>query len=295
MNPAPHSVAESVVAFKADDGFPLEGTLYSGQGNGPLVLISSAAAVPRRLYAGFARKIVAAGARASLTYDYRGTAGSARPAGWKARINMKDWAVRDFVAAAGKLDEAAPGHPMAGVGQSYGGQALGLSGIAHRFERYAMVASMSGYHGDLADRSVWYRMNLVGLPVSLACRDMPRWLGIGEPIATSTFRDWARWCRMKNYFFDDPNVPETARFKDVALPLLAFGMTDDPWGTPAAVHGLMRHYTNATVETRWLSPQDGGGPIGHLGFFRAHFAETLWPPLADWLLDGRPVSIGTCG
>ncbi|MGO4843156.1 hypothetical protein AB4144_63875, partial [Rhizobiaceae sp. 2RAB30] len=90
---------------------------------------------------------------------------------------------------------------------------------------------------------------------------------VGEPIPGSVFRDWARWCRMPDYFFDDPSVPETARYRDVHTPILAIGLTDDPWGTKRAVRALMRHYVNAPVEERWLSPQDGGGQkIGHLGF-----------------------------
>jgi predicted alpha/beta hydrolase len=58
----------------------------------------------------------------------------------------------------------------------------------------------------------------------------------------------------------------------------------------------MRHYENAPVELRWLSPEDGRGQkIGHLGFFRSRFAPTLWPPLIAWLLDGTPMTIGRKG
>lgn len=282
------------IAIAGPDGFSLAGTLFEGGGNGPLVLISSATAVPRGLYAAFAQAAVGAGARAALVYDYRGTGGSVRPRGWKRRIAMKDWALLDLPAAAAALDAVAPGHAMVGAGQSFGGQALGLCGIADRFTRYGMVATMSGYVGGLDDRSVAMRMNAIGVPVSLAFRDTPRWLGIGEPIPGSVFRDWARWCRMPNYFFDDASLPETARYSAVRTPILALGLTDDRWGTRRAVAALMRRYENAPVEERWLSPQDAGGmPIGHLGFFRSRFAETLWPQFIGWLLDGTPVSIGS--
>ncbi|BCH24653.1 alpha/beta hydrolase [Mesorhizobium sp. L-8-3] len=282
------------ISFLADDGFALKGTLFEGSGTRPLVLISSATAVPRGLYAGFAEAVVRAGARAALIYDYRGTGGSSRPAGWKKRIGMKDWALLDLPAAARALDAVSPDHPMVGVGQSYGGQALGLSGIPGRFLRYGMVATMSGYWRGLDDRLAGPRMFLVGVPASLLFRDMPRRLGVGEPIPGSVFRDWARWCRMPDYFFDDPSLPETARYRDVRTPILAIGLTDDPWGTRRAVRALMRHYENAHVEERWLSPSDGGGQkIGHLGFFRSRFAETLWPQFAAWLLDGTPMTIGT--
>lgn len=288
--------ASAEIRFVAADGFPIAGTLYQGDGDGPLLLISSATAVPRGLYAGFAAAAVAAGARAALVYDYRGTGGSARPKGWRSRIGMKDWAVLDLPAAAYALDAAEPGHRMVGLGQSFGGQALGLSGIADRFERYAMVATMSGHFGGLDDRNARRRMLGIGVPVSLACRQMPRWLGLGEPIPGTVFRDWARWCRMENYFFDDPSVTETERFKAVRTPILSLGMTDDAWGTRRAVAALMKHYTDADIEQRWISPADAGGEkIGHLGFFRSRFSKTLWPGLIGWLVEGEKMAIGTRG
>ena len=279
--------------FDTADGFPIGATLFKGTGSGPLVLISSATAVPQQLYHRFARLLITSGASAVLCYDYRGTGQSPRPPGWRARIDYKDWALKDFPAAAAALDAVAPGHPMVGLGQSHGGHALGLSGCADRFDRYAMVATMSGAVRLLDDRWVWARMNLLGVPVSLMFRDMPRWLGIGEPIPSSCFRDWARWCRMENYFFDDASLPETARYGDVRTPILAIGLTDDPWATPRAMDHFLARHPQAEIEQRWIGPDEAdGNAIGHLGYFRSRFAQTLWPPLARWLIDGAPMDIG---
>lgn len=287
--------AGKAVRFPAADGFPLGGTLFEGDGDGPLVLVSSATAVPQRLYAGFAGALVTAGARAVLTYDYRGTGASPRPHGWSRRIDYKHWALQDFPAAFDALQAAAPGHPVVGVGQSYGGHALGLSGVSDRFSRYAMVASMTASFRLLDDRLAWARMNLVGVPVSLLFRDTPRWLGIGEPIPSSCFRDWARWCRMKNYFFDDPGLPETARFAQVRTPILAIGLTDDAWATRRAMADFLARHAGAPVEHRRVSPAEAGGAVGHLGFFRSRFSRTLWPPLVGWLLAGGAVTLGEPG
>ncbi len=292
LMPSAGSAISRQVFFASEDGFPLSGTLFEGTGDGPLLLISSATAVPRGLYAGFAAAAVAAGARSALIYDYRGTGGSRPPAGWRKRIGMRDWALLDFPAAVAALDAVASNHPMVGVGQSFGGQALGLSGAARRFERYAMVATMSGYFGGLDDPKAKRLMLGVGVPVSLAFGHTPRWLGIGEPIPGTVFREWARWCSMPNYFFDDPTLTETSRYADVRLPILALGLADDVWGTPRAVASLMRRYSSAAIEERWISPSDAGGPVGHLGYFRSRFAATLWPDLIGWLVDSTPAVVG---
>ena len=70
-----NDVCRREVTFVAADGFALGGTLFEGAGGGPLVLISSATGVPRGYYAAFASALCNAGARAALTYDYRGLPG----------------------------------------------------------------------------------------------------------------------------------------------------------------------------------------------------------------------------
>ena len=78
----------------------------------------------------------------------------------------------------------------------------------------------------------------------------------------------------------------------MSQPILAIGLTDDPWATPRAVDHFIARHTNAPVEQRWISPQEAGGRVGHLGFFRSRFAETLWPPLIRWLLQGEEMTLG---
>ncbi|QDZ01956.1 alpha/beta fold hydrolase [Nitratireductor mangrovi] len=277
------------VSFDASDGFPLRGTLATGPGQGPLVLISAATGVPSGYYAKFARALVEAGAGAVLAYDYRGMPGSPKPPGWRGALRMKDWGLKDMPAALAALESHAPGRPVVGVGQSFGGQALGICGVADRFERYAMVAALSGYWRNMQNPlKVFLAMNALGLPVTtLAGRTLP-FMGLGEAIPATIYRDWARWCRSPDYFMSDPGLPETDRFEAVTTPILAVRHPDDPWGTEKAVEALLGFYRNAPIERLALGPQDAGGePVGHLGFFRSRFAETLWPPVIDWLLRGE--------
>ncbi|MDI6838612.1 MAG: hypothetical protein QMD99_23220 [Rhizobiaceae bacterium] len=276
------------ITFEAADGFPLKGTLFAGTGEGPLALISSAAAVPRGFYSRFATYLVQdRGFRAVLTYDYRGVAASKVPSGWKRPPLMADWAEKDMPAAVDALDALALGHPMVGVGQSFGGQALGLSGRHRRFLRYLMVAVMSG-HWRYTDvpLKVFTAMNLIGVPLAMITGRVPGWIGLGETLPGSVFRQWARWGRNPEYFFADLSLDAARRYGEVETPILALGLTDDPWGTPRAQQAILKHYVRAPQQTAWISPASRDTPIGHLGFFRSAHRERLWKPTADWLEVG---------
>lgn len=132
------------------DGYVLPATLFESNaglpGDGPLILISSATAVPRRFYRRFAQYLADNGARAVMTYDYRGMNGAMT---WSQAHNarMSDWAIADFPAAVDALCCRFPEHQLSGLGHSFGGQALGLSGTAERFLRYMTLAAGSGYAG----------------------------------------------------------------------------------------------------------------------------------------------------
>lgn len=282
------ALAEPVV-FCAGDSFPLRGDLFSGDGDGPAALVSAATGAPRTFYNSFAAWLVNSGASHALTYDYRGMPGSPKPSDWQTRINLKDWALQDFPAAVKYLTSRANGKPLVGIGQSFGGQALGLSGVANEFDRYAFVATTSGYFGNLSRpiRS-FVMMNFVGVPITRLLGRTAKWMGLGPGIPASVFSDWARWCRMRDYFFDDVHLPQTSRFSQVDLPILSIGMKDDEIGTPRAIAEFIKHYDNAVISEHWFGPEDNEGrAIGHLGFFRSHNKNTLWPMAAEWLLEGR--------
>lgn len=280
-----HVMEKSEIQFETTDHFPLHGTLMRGSGNGPMALISSAAAVPRGFYARFAEHLVSHhGFRAALIYDYRGVAGSQAPRHWKRPLLMRDWAHFDMPAALHRLELEAPDHPLVGIGQSFGGQVLALGGRSKRFSRYLMVATMTGYWGNTKPRfRVFSQMNLVGVPLATLLGKVPGQIGLGQTLPGTIFREWARGGRHREYFFADPTMDAARRFAEVETPILAIGLTDDPWGTPKAQQALLKYYNRAPTEIRWISPEEAGGRVGHLGFFRSAFKDTLWQPAIDWL------------
>ncbi|WP_442868406.1 alpha/beta fold hydrolase [Bradyrhizobium sp. CCBAU 51627] len=149
------------ISFPATDGYALAGTLFLPRGaKRHAVLINSATAVPRKIYRGFASYLAHRGC-AVLTYDYRGIGGSRRPAivgynrpkslvGFKA--SMADWAAQDVTAAVRWMRERYGTLPLAYVGHSYGGQALGLIENNSEISRAAFIASQALASDDVAGK-----------------------------------------------------------------------------------------------------------------------------------------------
>jgi len=70
----------------------------------------------------------------------------------------------------------------------------------------------------------------------------------------------------------------------VRAPVRAYAISDDPFAPLAAVAALRALYPNARWETRELAPRElGVKSIGHFGFFRERFRDSLWRESADWL------------
>ncbi|MET4343755.1 putative alpha/beta hydrolase [Bradyrhizobium sp. RT9a] len=152
MDAARDDVFIDEISFPATDGYPLAGTLFLPRGTKRhAVLINSATAVPRKIYRGFASYLAHRGC-AVLTYDYRGIGDSRQPAmvgynqpkslvGFKA--SMSGWAAQDVTAAVRWMRERYTTLPLAYVGHSFGGQALGLIDNNSDISRAAFVASQA--------------------------------------------------------------------------------------------------------------------------------------------------------
>ncbi|MEE9313706.1 MAG: alpha/beta fold hydrolase [Rhizobiaceae bacterium] len=292
MNDEPDkpTVNERDVTIAAPKNWDLAATVFSHpapQQEAPVVMISAAAGVPRWYYANFARYLVEQGAAAVLTYDYRGMCDSSgERSRWK-ELRMFHWAQYDFPACTNWLLEEYPNNPLVGMGHSYGGQALGLSGASQFFERYATVATMSGYWRDLdTPYQVWFLTQVMGRIASRTLGYVPKIISPGEPYPGKIMLDWADWIAQDDYWFSRKDVPGLENFEKVTLPYLSIRVTDDPWGNEKAIGEFMKHYTNADLRHALAVPGESG-KIGHLGFFSRRHKESHWDLAADFLLDGQ--------
>ncbi len=277
------------IHFDADDGYTLAGTLYAPEKPDAAVLISGGVAIPQKFYRHIAKYLVVRNL-AALTYDYRGIGESAPGNLRNFHAPMQIWGTHDQPAAIKWLIANFPGLPMLHLAHSFGGQALGMTDLSQSFEKSAMIASQAGYWRDFKfpeGYRIYLAMNVLA-PISAAIKGyLPGNLsGFGEDLAWSTFKQWANWCRQKNYLFDDPLV-DTSHYGKFAKPILAIGLSDDSWAPPATIDALVGNYTSAKIVRRQYSPQEiGVEKIGHFGFFRTEHKDTMWEETVDWLIEG---------
>ena len=283
----PDDVFVDDISIPAEDGYLLAATIFLPRRNRQhAVLISSAAAVPRRAYRAFASYLCARGC-VVLTYDYRGIGGS-RPrslVGFDAR--MSDWADKDAVGAVSWMRGRYKTLPLGYVGHSFGGQALGLLSNNDQVARALLVAAQAPYWKLLAAPEryrVFALLSLLGRPVAKTLGYVPGQLGLGEDMPKGVFLQWTKWISNPRYFFDDASLVSVANYPLYRHPLMALCMADDPWATRPSVELLCSAFTGTSPDIVTVRPQDSGAKkIGHFGFFRPDHRDTQWKKAADWL------------
>ena len=274
--------------LEARDGTRLGATLFGSGADAALVM--AATGVPQQYYAKFAAYLADAGFSV-LTFDYRGI-GRSRDGELRASTaRMRDWAQLDGAAAFAFLRKA---HPRISViGHSFGGQALGLLPEPESIAAALIVGSQSGYWKNWpALGRVWmWPVTHFALPFVSRLRGYfpASTLGFGEDLPKGVAIEWARWCRNPTYLVGDLGVQaDYARFR---APLRAYAITDDAFAPESAVRALLQLYPSARAEVFRVSPGDvGARQIGHFGFFRERFRDTLWRGACDWLAAHRTMA-----
>jgi predicted alpha/beta hydrolase len=288
----PAGIATRDICIRGVDDYPLAATLFEPKGaSASLTIIAPAVGVSSRYYRKFAYYLAERG-RPSLIFDYRGMGGSRRGPLAGCRVRMRDWCILDVPSVLDWAARAYPG-PLAWVGHSMGGFATGLAHDNHLIHRQLNIATLSGYWGHMA-RPERYRVRLLmGYAAPVLGRVLGHFPGFligGEDLPSPAFLEWARWCMKPGFLFDDPTLGEIANFARFRAPVRFAQIEDDPWGTPAAVGDMAKRFTASVERSIWAVrlADAGSAKIGHVGFFRSEFRDTLWQLAANWL-DRAPV------
>ena len=290
---------ETEFSFQADSAHRLALRLWQVDGYEPprlVSLINAGAGIDSRYYDRFASYLAEAGIP-SLVYDYRGI-GHSRPEimrGFEASV--EEWGSKDCAVTLGWLAERFPLARRVVIGHSVGGFLTGFARNGHLIDHMVLVGSHTGYWGDYAPAArpamflLWHAFmpaitRLVGYFPGRRLRlleDLPR--GVALEWAARRKPDFWWNLRRPDGTPDVERIDEVlGRFRAIRASVLALRFDDDPFATAAATERVLGLYSGCRAEQRLITRADvGGQKIGHFGFFRSRFRETLWPEVLHWL------------
>lgn len=256
-----------------------------------IVLIGGAMGVRQEFYQEFAAFLAQTGF-AVMTFDYRGI-GRSIPEQHAHSLrgletDITRWAEQDYNAALHVARSWHAGVPLYVIGHSLGGQLPGLLPDSQIIDGLMTIAAGNGY----------WRMNAAParrLALFLWYIAVPFWTAlfgyfpgrrlrkIGN-LPKGVIRQWSRWCRNRHYVVDEQGQPLREGYAKIRIPMLSMIIDDDELLSPASINDLHDWYCNAPLERRHIVPDEvGARRIGHFGFFREQFRDTLWQQARLWL------------
>lgn len=255
------------------------------------VIVPSAMGVAQSYYGRFAEWLASQRFLAA-TFDYRGIGMSAPRSLRGCEVDIFGWARRDCAAVIDFVKARLPDAPLYWIGHSLGGQLLGLIPNRDRIDRVLTVATGNGYwreNSPPTKRLAWW-LWFVAAPVSMKLLGYfpgKRLRKVGD-LPLGVMRQWRRWCLNREYVVGAEGDAVRSAYASVRIPMLSLSFTDDEIMSEQSIRSLHRLYAAAPIEYRRIAPCEiGVARIGHFGFFRREFSDTLWPLAPRWLESAR--------
>lgn len=242
------------------------------------IVIGGAMGVRQTFYAPFAAWLSAQGF-AVTTFDYRGHGDSLTGPLRAVDADLDAW-TRDYEVVVQHARAAQPDVPLYLLGHSLGAQLPGLFAKPGAIDGLLSIAAGSGYWRDNAPRLrrsvLYFWWVLVPLATRLFGYFPGRRLRKVGDLPRGVILQWRRWCLDPQYSLGAEAAAE--RYRGVHFPVVALSITDDELMTLGGTEKLLGFYANAPRRIERIAPADVATTrIGHFGFFRESFAQSLWP------------------
>lgn len=278
------------LVLSACDGYPLGVTLFPALRPRKLLIIGPALAVPKAFYYPFARYLASRDITA-ICFDYRGCGDSVATKD-PFHVELKEWGQKDIetvIRFAMSLRDSNQRIPLHFLGHSIGGQLVGLAPSSIYLSKLLLVGASAPHWRRWAFpanlKMLLISRILMPLVSSFTSMFPSRAVGLGKMnVPSSVTRQWSRWMSKPAYFFDPAFQIDTSPFTALSSSLLALGFADDPLAPESNIHALLSFFPGTIQELCLVRPERIGlGAVGHVGFFRAQFRDTLWSATVEWL------------
>ena len=251
------------------------------------VVIGGAMGVRQSFYEPFAQWLSQQGLRV-WTFDYRGSGDSRGNLPLReVDADLFDWA-RDYEAVIDAAKAELLDEPLYLLGHSLGAQLPGFLQRPEQVDGLVSIAAGSGYWRENAPKLkrtiLYFWFVLVPLVTRLFGYFPGRKLKKVGDLPRGVILQWRRWCLNPRYSVGAEGELAARSYSRVRFPVLALSMTDDELMTLAGTNSLVSFYTGAPSAIERIAPADvQARRIGHFGFFREQFSQSLWPSTVDKL------------
>lgn len=263
------------------NGYKLSSTFYFPDGEiKGAVLIVPAMGVTQKYYASFASWLMAQGYLVA-TFDYSDTGLSQSGDLRDSSVTISDWAHFDCTAMVEAILVKAEGKPLYWIGHSLGGQILGMVPNIDSITKVINIASGSGYWLENVSSLKWRAWWLWYIVAPLAIRVCGYFPGkrlrkIGD-LPSGVMNQWRQWCLNPEYVVGAEGSETRERYKAIVTPISSFSFTDDELMSKRNIDSLNSFYAASQMKTNRITPEElGTKHIGHFGFFKTKFKDSLW-------------------
>ncbi len=287
VSPAVDEVTVTSLTLRTADGVSLGATVYDSNNPATMTLLMlPGIGVPQRAFRHLASWLAIRGARC-VTVDYRGMGASVSPEG-VVTATLSTWAREDAVAAFEYAETTWP-EPVALIGHSFGGQAVGLAKTLHRSRAAVFICSQFGSARHWPGMARWSLAAYWHVWLPVLCRFfevLPAWSGPAGPLPRGVASEWARWGRQHDWYASCER-DAVRLLSEFAAPTLAYGVSDDPIAPPRAVSTFLDRFFAVDPERRKLEPEQFGvKAIGHVGLLRPAVGTAgVWQEILEFLND----------
>ncbi|WP_271784205.1 alpha/beta fold hydrolase [Aquimarina algiphila] len=278
-----------MITIPAKDGYQLMGQLYipsSKVTNNKVLIINSATAVSRKLYHHYATFMAEHGYHV-ITYDYRGIAAS-RPKklrGFKA--TFLDWGDKDFAGVINYVKKEFPNQKILTLGHSIGGTIIGMTEKNTEISGVITVGAQTAYYKDWPKKQrakIYFLWHIILPWITNVVGYFPgKKLGMLEDVPKGVIHQWHNRRKHTDIKKQLENNGVKLFYNTYQSKLLTLGIEDDPIGTEQAIKRIHNLFKSNQKEIEIIRLEEIlTDKIGHFGFFRRKFKETLWVKTVKW-------------
>jgi len=273
-----HSVTDTLI--QTENGSIISARVFAVEQPSSVVVMAGAMGVAQQCYEKFALFLNEQG-HTVVTFDYCGTGLSLKGHIKHCKTDILGWGEQDCNAVIEYVKIHFPGTKIQWVGHSVGSQLMGMTREFNSVSRAISIAAGSGYWRENSaptKKMVWLLWYFIApMSVGLLGYFPGKRLNMVGDLPGNVMSQWRRWCKNNHYAVGYEGEGLRQQYASVTVPITAISFEDDEMMSLENTLSLNGFFEGSPLTHTRLSLADTQGEsVGHLGWFREKFRESIW-------------------